>query len=62
MTQDDQFTEELDTIEDDICEQCNGSGEGQYDGTRCGKCRGRGTERRDVDPDEYYDYKRCEEE
>ena len=30
-------------LEDDICGQCNGSGEGQYDGTRCYRCKGRGT-------------------
>lgn len=28
--------------DDDICIHCNGSGEGQYDGTRCTRCRGRG--------------------
>ena len=28
-----------------ICGSCNGSGEGQYDGTRCTACGGRGTER-----------------
>lgn len=26
----------------DICPDCNGSGEGMYDGTRCLKCKGRG--------------------
>lgn len=26
-----------------ICSDCNGSGEGQYDGTRCHYCNGRGT-------------------
>ena len=26
----------------DICPACNGSGEGQYDGTRCSSCKGRG--------------------
>lgn len=25
-----------------ICDQCSGSGEGRYDGTRCMKCRGHG--------------------
>lgn len=28
--------------DDDICVSCNGSGEGQYDGTRCSWCKGRG--------------------
>lgn len=27
---------------DDTCPVCNGSGEGQYDGTRCSTCRGSG--------------------
>jgi hypothetical protein len=26
----------------DICSQCNGSGEGQYDGTKCHRCHGKG--------------------
>jgi hypothetical protein len=34
------------TIESDddneICAACNGSGEGMYDGTRCGTCKGSG--------------------
>lgn len=30
--------------EDEICSECNGSGEGQYDGTRCQHCGGQGTE------------------
>ena len=38
-----------DAIEDDddeqICIQCNGSGEGMHDGTRCGHCHGSGVER-----------------
>jgi len=28
-----------------LCAHCNGSGEGQYDGTRCPVCRGTGTEK-----------------
>jgi len=27
---------------DDMCPACDGSGEGQYDGTRCQKCNGKG--------------------
>lgn len=29
------------------CPQCNGSGEGMYDGAICGKCHGSGVERDD---------------
>jgi hypothetical protein len=29
--------------EDPLCAQCNGSGEGQHDGTRCMTCKGKGT-------------------
>lgn len=32
-----------------VCSACDGSGEGQYDGTRCRLCRGRGTEVRRED-------------
>ncbi len=28
--------------ETDICPRCNGSGEGQYDGSSCDKCKGSG--------------------
>lgn len=28
--------------EPNICPACDGSGEGQYDGTRCPKCKGKG--------------------
>lgn len=35
--------------EPEICGACNGSGEGQYDGTRCTSCGGSGTERRERD-------------
>ena len=38
-----------DAIEDDdepgYCPQCNGSGEGMYDGSKCGHCHGSGVER-----------------
>jgi len=35
---------EVDEDEDEpnICKDCNGSGEGMYDGTRCGFCGGSG--------------------
>lgn len=47
-----------------ICSACNGSGEGQHDGTRCYKCRGGGTERQPVepDPDEWHDRQVCGED
>lgn len=37
------------TVQDDerdppICPACNGSGEGQHDGTRCYSCKGKGTQ------------------
>lgn len=35
--------------DDEICIDCNGSGEGQYDGTRCRSCGGSGTERAERD-------------
>jgi len=28
-----------------LCPHCNGSGEGQYDGTTCSYCKGGGVER-----------------
>jgi len=42
--------------EEGICPRCNGSGEGQYDGTRCYACKGSGVERSEEDEaDEYED-------
>ena len=35
--------------EPSICIACNGSGEGQYDGTRCRSCGGSGVERTERD-------------
>lgn len=37
----------------DICSYCNGSGEGQYDGTRCSSCGGSGVEREEDDRRDY---------
>jgi DnaJ-class molecular chaperone len=37
--------EDDEDVEDDelgICPSCSGSGEGQYEGTRCRTCKGRG--------------------
>jgi len=31
-----------DDYETGICDACNGSGEGQYDGSTCSTCKGRG--------------------
>lgn len=39
-----QLAAEIDTQDEHICSACNGSGEGQYDGTRCMMCKGSGTE------------------
>ena len=40
------------TTKEIICSNCNGSGEGQHDGTRCPVCRGRGTQLIEIDPDD----------
>lgn len=34
--------DEDETAEGEICSNCNGSGEGQYDGTTCDSCKGKG--------------------
>ena len=34
---------------DEICTNCNGSGEGMYDGTKCRVCKGRGEQRYDCE-------------
>ena len=39
---------------DDTCHNCNGTGEGQYDGTSCRSCGGSGGNRgKPVDDDDY---------
>lgn len=55
MTREDYFEEcealldcaepKRDPDEELICVDCNGSGEGQYDGTKCSACGGKGVER-----------------
>jgi len=35
--------------EEPYCTACNGTGEGQYDGSRCRGCNGSGVERREED-------------
>lgn len=37
---------------DDTCPRCNGCGEGQYDGSRCSSCGGKGVIKQDVEWDE----------
>jgi DnaJ-class molecular chaperone len=39
----DQVVEEEQTDEHPICSNCNGSGEGMHEGSRCYVCKGRGT-------------------
>jgi hypothetical protein len=41
--------DEEDEDEDPLCPVCNGTGEGQYDGSRCYSCKGSGVERREGD-------------
>lgn len=43
-----------DYIEDEpeICPRCNGSGEGMYDGSRCGYCKGTGEVQAEKDFDD----------
>jgi DnaJ-class molecular chaperone len=38
------IAKQVDDSGERLCSQCNGSGEGQHDGTRCRACKGRGTE------------------
>lgn len=38
---------EIDDDEPGYCPQCSGSGEGQFDGSRCHACGGSGVERND---------------
>ena len=35
---------ELYNDDDELCQNCNGSGEGQYDGSRCWVCKGSGVD------------------
>lgn len=37
------YAESLIDEADDICPNCNGSGEGMYEGQRCWQCKGKGT-------------------
>ena len=40
-------------MEDEICGSCTGSGEGQYEGTKCSTCKGSGVEPVYTDEDDY---------
>lgn len=43
MREDARLDDQDTNVEDDnTCFHCNGSGEGQYDGTRCTFCKGKG--------------------
>lgn len=55
--------DDLDAEEDPLCGACAGSGEGMYDGTTCGTCRGTGVCRpeRDDGGREDYEYDRWKE-
>lgn len=43
----------MDTDDLEICSACNGSGEGQFDGSTCPDCRGSGVERGETDADDF---------
>ena len=45
--------EQPDDDDDTICPQCNGSGEGMYDGSKCHACHGSGVERYDSGKEDY---------
>ena len=49
--------EEREENDEYLCAQCNGSGEGQYDGTTCWRCKGRGTEQTSTTPEDLADFK-----
>jgi hypothetical protein len=51
-----QFISSNDSSEEaDYCFACNGSGEGQYDGSSCSTCGGSGSEPAQHDPDDFTD-------
>lgn len=41
----------------ELCPDCNGSGEGQYENTRCRRCHGRGTLQALPDEDDDLDHR-----
>jgi hypothetical protein len=57
MIEEDEDNTNDDFLEDDgyeICHRCNGSGEGMYDGSTCGFCKGTGEEPVEKDCDDDY--------
>lgn len=54
-------TIQSDDPSDNLCGQCNGSGEGMYDGSRCSSCHGSGVEQEQEDRRDYDRDARCDE-
>ena len=50
-----------DEEDEGICVACNGSGEGQHDGTTCSSCKGSGVDRAPVERDDEPDFDEPEE-
>jgi hypothetical protein len=42
LSEDDEACVDEEESDDGICPNCDGSGEGMYEGTRCSACRGKG--------------------
>lgn len=42
MIEEHEHEEDFEDDEQEMCDWCNGTGEGRYDGDSCGKCRGTG--------------------
>lgn len=51
---DNEYIEEDEDDGYEICHRCNGSGEGMYDGSTCGYCKGTGEEPVEKDCDDDY--------
>ncbi len=47
---------EIETEEEEYCPSCSGTGEGQYDGSRCSTCGGSGEVRGESDFDDFDDF------
>jgi hypothetical protein len=55
MNEDDEdYTDDFEDDGYEICHRCNGSGEGMYDGSTCGFCKGTGEEPVEKDCDDDY--------
>lgn len=48
------YEQSEDEEEEAMCNFCNGTGEGQYDGSSCSKCHGTGMMPKDGEEDDYY--------